>query len=488
MAGLLLVVPLFYSCRSVLLPFRDQVDAVQVSLAKATAESIRSRFRPAEAVTGTRSLSLEHCKKIALSQNLELQLARVEEVTREAIRDSSRTKMLPHLIFAGDLGERDNYAYSYSDVIGREGLNPRSAEASGSTGVTNFSVGQERNKWRYDLELRWSPTDTALAYFLSKSSRNDHVRAHYQRVRVAQRLLGTVEASFYRLLTLQKLLPMASQLKELRNRVLEETEHLFEKKVKSVDDYHDAKQSFLRSAQILLAIQDDCEQQRNLLATALRLSPEHGGKIGFHVAGKVAVPTFRGSIAHMEITAVENRPEAVEAGLNYLNSLNDVHRTIIKFFPKITGYWKYTRDKNKFLYNKDWKDVGIRTHFDITEWLTNWDESRAARSNSIKADGEVAAVALGITSQVRQAALRYFRTLRELDNAQESSRISRKVLETASLRADRDDISRIQLLEVEASSLQEDIKCKRALGEANATLAELKAEMGTNYQEPHPAR
>lgn len=487
-AGLLLAVLLLFSCRSLLFNSFQSVDPVHVSLSKATAESITSRFRPAEAVAGKKSLTLDDCKKIALTQNLELQLARVEEITRAAIRDSNQKKMLPHLIFSGDLGERDNLGFSYSDVIGQEGLSPRAAEAAGSTGVTNFSVGHERSTWRYDLELRWSPTDTALAYFLSRSSRNDRLSAHYQRVRVAQKLVGAVEAAYYRLLTLQNLMPKGRWLKALRNRVLQETEHLFERKMKSVDEYQQVKESFLRSAQTLLTIQDNCERQRNALATAMRLSPEYRGTSGFSVAGAISAPSFRGSIAHMEITAVENRPEAVEAGLNYLNSVNDIHRTIVKFFPRISGYWKYTRDKDKFLYNKDWKEVGIRTHFDITEWLTNWDESRAARSNSVKADKEVGAVALGITSQVRQAALRYFRALRELANAEESLKISRRALETAKVRARSDDISKIQLLEVEASAMQEEIDRTLALGEANATLAELRAEMGVNYREPHPRR
>lgn len=125
-------------------------------------------------------------------------------------------------------------------------------------------------------------------------------------------------------------------------------------------------------------------------------------------------------------------------------------------------------------------------YFDITEWMTNWDESRAARSNALKTDREVGTTALGITSQVRLAALRYFRALKELDNAESSLRISRKVLAAARARDRGDDITRLELLEVEASTLQEKIDRFRAMGEANATLAELLSEMGTNYRQPHP--
>jgi outer membrane protein TolC len=218
----------------------------------------------------------------------------------------------------------------------------------------------------------------------------------------------------------------------------------------------------------------------------MRLSPEYRAECGFYVTGELAAPVFRDSIPHLEMTAVKNRPESWDAGLNYVNSINDVHRTIVKYFPKLSGYWRYTRDKDKFLYNKDWKEVGLRATFDLTEWLTNMDESEAARSNSVKAEGEVGAIALGITSQVREAALRYYRSVRELANVEASLRISRKVLETARLRAGTDDITRLALLQAEASSLMETIDRIQALGEANASLAELTAAMGTNYREPDP--
>ncbi len=475
------------SCQSLLFSRSGSDDLVHLAVAKAASVSLKSRSTPAVTVTGKNSLTLEDCTGIALAKNLDLQLARMEEVTKAALRDGNRKKMLPHLMFAGELGERDNLGFSYSDVTGQEGRTPGPAGGVGSTGVTNFSVGHERSTWRYDLELRWSPTDAALAYYLWKSGGNDRYRAHYQKVRVAQKLIGTVESAFFHLLALQKLLPMAVRLKTLRNKVLKETEHLYEKNMKTVEDYQLANQGFLRSARTLLAIQDGFERQRNILATAMRLSPEYRVKCGFYVTGELPAPVFRADIPQLEMTAVRNRPESYEAGLNHLNSINDVHRTIVKYFPKFSGYWRYTRDKDKFLYNKDWKEVGVRATFDLTDWLTNLDESKAAKTNSAKAEGEVSAVALGITSQVREAALRYYRSVRELANAEASAKISGKVLETAKLRAGSDDITRLALLQAEANSLMEQIDRIQALGAANANLAELKAEMGTNYREPQPA-
>lgn len=53
----------------------------------------------------------------------------------------------------------------------------------------------------------------------------------------------------------------------------------------------------------------------------------------------------------------------------------------------------------------------------------------------------------------------------------------------ARARADRDDLDRIALSEAKADMFQNRIEYTRALGETNATLAELQGAMGTNYNE-----
>ncbi|MDQ7785241.1 MAG: TolC family protein, partial [Desulfomonilaceae bacterium] len=227
--GLILVLLMLCSCRAILWDRGAADDSLYLSVTKAANESLSTRVSPV-ASGGARSLTLADCRRTALANNLELQLARVEELTRSAIRDGNRKKMLPHLMFAGELGERDNLGFSYSDVIGQEGAAPGTGGA-GSTGVTNFSVAHERSTWRYNLELRWSPSDAALAYYLFKSGGNDSRRAHFQKVRVAQQLIGNVESAFFRLLALQKLLPLAVRLKSLRNTALKDTEHLYVKKM-----------------------------------------------------------------------------------------------------------------------------------------------------------------------------------------------------------------------------------------------------------------
>ncbi|MFH0824422.1 MAG: TolC family protein [Pseudomonadota bacterium] len=482
----LCIIPLLFSlgsCRSLGVDVFGLTDPVRSARARSAATLSEHRIKPATLVTGKQSLTLEDCRSLALSRNPDMHAARAEEMIKTAIERGNRTKLLPHLLFSGELSLRDNYGYSFSDVLGQEGLTPDPTSASGGTGVTNFSAGHERSTWRYAVEANWSPTDAALAYYLARNSGNDRTKARFLRVRVGQKLIATVDAAFFRLLSLQHRRPLAARLAALRDGVRERTETLARSRMKTPEDEYRSGQRALRAARLLSSIAEEMDKQRNTLASSLFLSPDQSVDGGLIAEGAIAVPSFRDEIPSMEMQAIQNRPECLEAGLNRANALNDVKRTVVKYFPKLVGFWRYSRDKDRYLYNKDWKDVGVRIHYDLAEVLTNWEEAPGAGSAAEKADLTGAAVVIGITAQVRSAALSYFRTLRDMEYAERGLKMSRKALASARAKAASNDLTKLALMEIEGDAIEEEIEWFRALGEAQAALAELQSAMGTNFRE-----
>ena len=93
---------------------------------------------------------------------------------------------------------------------------------------------------------------------------------------------------------------------------------------------------------------------------------------------------------------------------------------------------------------------------------------------------------MGITSQVRLAALRYYDSLDELRSSNESLVSSRSLLRVAEDRHALTTLERVMVDEAKADLLQDLIRRIRAVGEAQATLAELYSTLGTNYNEPPP--
>ncbi len=481
---LMVAVIITCSCKSYIRnPFYD-IDHVSFSRKKAADNISTHRIIPSQAITHKKSLSLQDCRDLALSRNLKIQAARVNELTKAALRESQIKKTLPHLIFNAELNERDNYAYTFSDVLGLEGLNP--SPSTTGTGVTNYSTGRERNTWRYKVELNWSPNDAILAYFLAKNGQNERLRAHYQTVRVAQKLIGSVEAAFFRLLGLQKRLSLAKKMAALRSEVLDEITHLTNKKLKSAEDYHRAKRESIRAERLLNAIQGELQRQREILAGAMGVSPHCDPLGGFSVCGGLAPPKFKDCIPSMEMMAVKNRPESYVAGLNLITSMNDIKRSLVKLFPKLNAFWRFNRDKDRFLYNKDWKEVGLNINFDLTELWSEMDERRAAEMETMKDDRETGVTAITIASQVRNAAILYTSSLKDLKSARASMANSRKFYKDRLVRSRVEDISELDMKIAEADLIEEEMAWNNSLAEANARLAELNEAMGVNYQEPLP--
>ncbi len=458
--------------------------------AKSAMTLVNHRVKPATAALGKRFLTLEDCRSLSLANNLELQAARLEELTQSAIRYSNQTRMLPHFLYSGDLSNRSTLRYSYSSILGLadnppvfNNLPPPAGPWASGQGVGSWSTGHDRDTWYQVLETRWSPTDAALAYYVTRSAANDRIKAHYRTVRTAQKLFEVVDGAYFRLLSFQECLPLAERLVSLRNGVRGKVERLFESRLSKVEEYHRAEQKAIRAERALSRLRSEIETQRDILASSMTLSPDYGVDGGFFVVGHLPVPEYSSPIHEMEMVAVQRRPEGFEAGLSHLNSVNDLRRTITKYFPKVTGYWRYARDKDKYLYDKDWKEVGVSIYFDFLEWFATADESTAAQRRTEKTEREMGAVALGITSQVRVGALKYFDALDEFRSSRESLVSSRRLLTAIEARHELRDLEKLAVEDAQGDFLEARIGQMRALGEANAALAALQSAMGTNYSE-----
>ena len=468
--------------QSLMNPFRP-IDDASFTLSKNAKTMVNSRGIPAGAALGKTDLTIEDCRVMALRNNLELQASRTQEITKRAISFSNKTRILPHFLFSADLSNRDNIPYSYSDIGAEQGKTP----TFGGTGsVANWSVGHERSTWRYTLETRWSPTDAALAYYLSRNGVNDQLKAHYQKTRVAQKLIGVVDAAFFRVLGLQDSVDQAERVVESRAEVAGKMKKAFARKLTGLAEYDRARNLYIRSKRQRAKLRNELEKQRNILASAMGLSPDYCVDGGFYAVGSLTRPVMNMALCDLEMQAMRSRPEAFESGLTHLNSTNDLKRAIIKYFPKATTFWRVTRDKDLYLYNKDWKEVGAMVYFDLLDWVANIGEAKAARADSVRTEQEMGAVALAIASQVRTAAITYFDSFEETKSAKEYLDSANEALRYGFLHASRDDLDLLAVEEAKANALQAGLEERQAVAEANASLAELQAATGVNYNEAPP--
>jgi outer membrane protein TolC len=434
---------------------------------------------------GPGRLTLNDCTAVALARNLDLQVKRWEELGRATMKNADFARMFPHLTLSARVAQRDTEPYAYSDILGQEGAGP--VIDGTATGVNTYHTDAERSTWRYDVKASWSPVEATSAYFLYASSCNEHLKAYFNRVRSAQKIVGNAESAFYRLLGLQESVPLARELIRIRKGVVNRARNLLETKLLEQEQFSRAEWEKERARRLMARLRNRIEKQRNLLARSLAITPEYCDG-GFVVIGELKKPCLETSMCELELTALKNRPEAYVAGLDHVNSVNDLRRSVLGLVPKVDLYWKFTEDDNKFLYDEEWKTVGATAYIDLLDWWSGVAETSAAKSRTFKTRARIGAVALGISYEVRAAALEYFDSLDELTIADKALAEARRILHVTRGKESMDDVDRIALKDVEAAFIECQIKQVLALAGANAALANLKTVLGTNYSEPIPGR
>jgi len=442
------------------------------------------RARPVAAANNGRSdLTLHDCRRISLANSLDVHTALWEERILGKQSRSSLVRMLPRVESRFDMSQRDRPAFSRSDVINQEGAFEVIGPGPG-TGVTNFSSARMRGDRKWQVELKWSPMDAAMARYLARVKRNDATQARYQRVRVAQQLIGTVTAAFYRLLALQEALPKAQALERNRQSIVRDLKSLEKKGLVENREYIAARAMLSEASKRLSALYVDIGRQRALLASAMNVSPDSCARVGGVL---YPLPPHCLDACKLEAIALVNRPEAFQADLTHLSSVDDYKRSLVKLFPRVEGFIGYFRDENKFILNNNYTEGGMRVTWDLMAFAADLLEQGTARDKVAKTERERALVSMGILTQVRIATLDAIKATAELKNASELAeqaaeklRVARDVEEAKERGAPRRKI-RISRQKALCGVLEAQVDRFVALGELHAELADLDAAVGANH-------
>lgn len=471
----MLVAMLLSSCTPNILQVRQQNAAMVLSMYRA---------RPlAAANNGQTCLAPQDCVRLALSNSLDLQAAFWDEQIKSNAAKGSMVRMLPRVEGFFELSQRDRPSFSRSDVLNEEGLFEVTGPGPG-TGVTNFSTGREHTQRTWNTQIKWSPMDACMARYLASTRSNEALHSRYQRVRVAQQLVGATTAAFYRLLALNEALPKVQALESNRAAVARDLASLADKALVESQELITAR-SLLADAQNQLAeTYVNIRKQRELLTAAMNVFPDSD----FTVSGRLTpLPPIQLDSNKLESIALVNRPEAYQADLKLQSSSSDYKRLLVKLFPRVDGYIGYFRDENKFLLNNNWIDGGMRITWDLMDFTATLLEKEAAKDAIHKTDRERALVSMGILTQVKLRTLEAIRALDRVkkatdikDQAGEGLRVAREQ-ERARDRGAPSSVMRIARQQALCALLQAEAERLLALGEVHAALADLNTAVGINY-------
>lgn len=445
----------------------------QTPISRAAAEQAYSRMLPTpvkgDNAKNQSALTLEQCREMALANNLSLHIAKLEQINRRHLSFADWSRMLPHVILAAKFDQGDNILYS--DL----------------PGDSYWSEFYARSSWHLFLETRWSPTDVALAYYTARNAGNRILQSFYDRIRLSQKIIETVEASFFRLLTIQECLPLARELVSLRSDVTNRMERLLRERLAGPDDYEKALNEEMKAHLLVAELKVELERQANAMATQLCRARRLSGKSqSFVVTGSLTRPEVGEIPEDPEITALKNRPEIVALGLKQQESHNEFRKSILKNFPRVSLFWRYLKDPYHDHRHPDGQQAGLLLYVDLVESLAQFKDAQVAYNQRFKSEFELSAITLAVTSQAGFAAKKYQMATERAALHAKAAAAAERALKAAQQRAQGRNLSDIAENKARADLTAQNIELVKALGEANVCLAELKSALGTNYSAPLP--
>jgi outer membrane protein TolC len=166
--------------------------------------------------------------------------------------------------------------------------------------------------------------------------------------------------------------------------------------------------------------------------------------------------------------ALEKRPEIMEEWYRRRVTENDIKAAKLLLWPNLSldAGWQY--DSNKYNYNSDWTDVGLRLSWNILK-LTQYPSLQRAHEHQNETDDmRRMALSMAVLTQVRVGVQRYGLSLAELKYAEESLRVDQRLHNFAKAAAQSRSDSELEGIRSEARALLAEYQRYAAYSNAQA--------------------
>ena len=386
-----------------------------------------------------RPISFEEAVARALKYNLDYRLKIMESALASGLANLSRYDMLPNLLANAGYTSRNNDSGGNSVDID-----------TGQPTLAN-STSQERNRQLASAEFSWNMLDFGVSYFRAKQQADQYLIAEERRRRVIQNILQDTRAAYWRAVGAQRLARDAEKLGERAKSALERSREAETQGLLPPRDALNYQRMLLDALALLAARRQELEFAKRELAALMNVTPGTDFTVVEGVEPALLPVPF--NIAELEEVALSNRPELREEDFRMRITADEARRQLVTLLPGISFTAGAQYDSNKYLYNNNWIESGVRVSFNLMKALSYpamKDVQEAQRKND---QARRLALSMAILTQVRVSVERYRLALLDLDIARDSNTVDQRLASYAraaeSTRADTE----LELIRAETRSL-----------------------------------
>ena len=384
-------------------------------------------------------ISFEEAVARALKYNLDYRLKLMESALASGLANLSRYDMLPNLLANAGYASRNNDSGGNSVDID-----------TGQRTLTN-STSQERNRQLASAEFSWNMLDFGVSYFRAKQQADQYLIAEERRRRVIQNILQDTRASYWRAVGAQRLARDAEVLGERAKSALERSREAEAQGLLPPRDALNYQRMLLDAVALLASRRQELEFAKRELAALMNVTPGTDFTVVEGVEPALMPVPF--NIAELEEVALSNRPELREEDFRMRITADEARRQLVTLLPGISFTAGAQYDCNKYLYNNNWIESGVRVSFNLMKALSYPAMKDVQEAQKRNDQARRLALSMAILTQVRVSVERYRLALHDLDIARDSNKVDQRLASYAraaeSTRADTE----LELIRAETRSL-----------------------------------
>ena len=384
-------------------------------------------------------ISFEEAVARALKYNLDYRLKIMESALASGLANLSRYDMLPNLLANAGYTARNNDSGGNSVDID-----------TGQRTLTN-STSQERNRQLASAEFSWNMLDFGVSYFRAKQQADQYLIAEERRRRVIQNILQDTRAAYWRAVGAQRLARDAEVLGVRARSALERSREAEAQGLLPPRDALNYQRMLLDAVALLASRRQELEFAKRELAALMNVTPGTDFTVVEGVEPALLPVPF--NIAELEEVALSNRPELREEDFRKRITADEARRQLVTLLPGISFTAGAQYDSNKYLYNNNWIESGVRVSFNLMKALSYPAMKDVQEAQQRNDQARRMALSMAILTQVRVSVERYRLALHDLDIARESNTVDQRLASYAraaeSTRADTE----LELIRAETRSL-----------------------------------
>jgi hypothetical protein len=284
--------------------------------------------------------------------------------------------------------------------------------------------------------------------------------ANEKRRKAIQNIIQDVRVAYWQAVSADELAEQTEELIREARKSLQDSRDLEEKGIQAPLEAMQFQEGLLATMRVLWQLREQLATSKAELAALMNVRP--GSDFTLQPGeGEVSPAPIATKLDELENFALLHRPELREADYQVRISSKEVKKAMLRMLPGLEVSLGGAYDSNKYLYNNDWSDAGIRITWNLFNLFQGPSRKRSAEAQLEVEEAKRMAMSMAVLTQTNVAYQRYQLARNDYDLAESILTVKRDIASQQEIRAQAsvsDELSSIRSrAEVLVAKMQRDL-------------------------------